>query len=279
MPLPNLIIAGPPKTGTTSLFDWLAAHPEVCGSSKKETYYFYEHSEMESPFPNFKKDGWDGYKKYFTDCKGEPIRMEASPGYIYSKLAADKLGTLPALKAVMVMRNTADRMFSEYQFNRYKTKKFSGSFAEYLGFDGADFEGEKYEECNLSPFIHMWLEHIPKENFRIISFEDMKNDPQGLMKRLCDFLSIDTNFYESFGFEKKNETFGIRNSRIHQFALKVHRSTPRFLQRLITPAYYFINKESIPPISDEEVRQKEALSHKMMQAEAELLEQFGHLYL
>jgi len=36
---PNLVIAGAPKSGTSSLFFWLAAHPEVCGSQKKETYF------------------------------------------------------------------------------------------------------------------------------------------------------------------------------------------------------------------------------------------------
>lgn len=279
MSLPNLIIAGPPKTGTTSLFDWLETHPEVCGASLKETYYFYEHSGVESSFPNFSKDGWEGYEKYFKACKGEPVLMEASPGYIYSKLASEKLNTLPNLKTIILFRNAADRMFSEYQFNRYKTKKFSGSFAEYLGFNGTDFHGEKFTECNLSPYVSMWLEYIPKENFRILSFNEMKNDPLCLMKKLCDFLEIDSSFYDSFGFYKKNETFGIRNPALHQIALKIRRNIPVFLQKAITPIYYSFNKSAIPQISEKEIQLKKTLALKMKQAEDDFHHQYKHLLL
>ncbi|MCP5333794.1 MAG: hypothetical protein H7A13_10650, partial [Pseudomonadales bacterium] len=48
-PLPNLIIAGAPKCGTTSLFDYLVQHPQVGGSSVKETCYV-----MDRGYPLFK---------------------------------------------------------------------------------------------------------------------------------------------------------------------------------------------------------------------------------
>ena len=77
MRLANFVIGGTEKAGTTSVFDWLSAHPQVCASSRKETDFF--------------RDGFTGdpvadarrYAGFFESCGGnKPVLMEASPGYL-----------------------------------------------------------------------------------------------------------------------------------------------------------------------------------------------------
>lgn len=279
MALPNLIIAGPPKTGTTSLFDWLSQHADVLPSSVKETYYFYDSSNAESPLPNFNKDGWTKYEKFFDRHVNESIRMEASPGYIYSKLAAEKLSTIDDLKVIIVYRNAADRLFSEYQFNRYKTKKYQGTFSDYLGFDGSRFCGQTYNEANLNPFVEMWLNHIHEDQFRIIDFNDLKSNATEMLKKLALFLKIDEVFFETASLEKKNETFGLRNRKMHERALRLKALVPQSLQNFFTPIYYYFNKTDIPKISKEEQKMKEILSKSVEKEELAFKNRFQHLYL
>lgn len=279
MALPNFIIAGPPKTGTTSLFDWLAKHPDILPSKVKETYYFYEDADEESPYPNFKKSGWEAYEDYFSLHSGESILMEASPGYIYSTLAAKNLSTIKDLKVAIVLRPVADRLFSEYQFNRYKTKKFRGSFAEYLGFNGSKFLSKAVKESILTPYVDLWLNYVSEDQFRIITFEDLKVKPIDVLKSLAAFLSIDPSYFETLVLEKKNETFGLRNRKMHELALNIKRRTPKILQKLFTPLYYTFNKIEVPVISSDERLLKEKLGRYLENEELEFRNKFNHLFL
>src|SRR5688572_22585305 len=75
--LPNLVIAGVPKAGTTSLFSYLTQHPEVCGSDVKEPRYF-------NPLRLGSELGpIEDYAAHFGHCAGQRYAMEASPGYSY----------------------------------------------------------------------------------------------------------------------------------------------------------------------------------------------------
>lgn len=69
MKLPNLLIAGAPKCGTSSIFTWLIAHPEVCGSQPKETFYLMN---SDSPLCNsnlfYDIGRLEKYSQYFDHC-------------------------------------------------------------------------------------------------------------------------------------------------------------------------------------------------------------------
>ncbi|WP_436517194.1 sulfotransferase domain-containing protein [Ekhidna sp. To15] len=279
MALPNFIIAGPPKTGTTSLFDWLAGHPDVLPSKVKETYYFYEDANKQSPYPNFNKDGWKKYEEYFSGHSLEKVLMEASPGYIYSSLAAKNLSTLNDLKVIIVYRPAADRLFSEYQFNRFKTKKFKGSFEEYLEYDGTNFLSQSVRESVLTPFVNLWLNHVKEDQFRIITFEELKSSPIKVLKKLATFLAIDSDYFETSSLNKKNETFGLRNRKLHEIALTIKSWTPKAFQNLLTPIYYSFNKTSVPKKSQDEIALKKRLSEHLANEEHTFRENFNHLFL
>ena len=82
--LPNLVIAGAPKSGTSSVFRWLADHPQVLGSSVKETYYFVDPgSHMCDPGRHFLTGGIGGYRGFFP-----APRTAGRGGRIFSLIAA-----------------------------------------------------------------------------------------------------------------------------------------------------------------------------------------------
>ena len=75
--LANFVIGGTEKAGTTSVFDWLSAHPQVHASLKKETDFFREHYTGD-PDVDARR-----YAAYFEPCDPQArIVMEASPGYL-----------------------------------------------------------------------------------------------------------------------------------------------------------------------------------------------------
>ena len=74
---PNLFVAGVPKAGTTSLFHYLALHPDVFPSSRKEPGYFH-------PFKIKDMDkNLEAYKKFFSGHSDQQYAIEATPGYFY----------------------------------------------------------------------------------------------------------------------------------------------------------------------------------------------------
>ncbi|HUM46243.1 MAG TPA: hypothetical protein PLD84_04915, partial [Chitinophagales bacterium] len=108
--LPNLIIGGVHKAGTTSVFTYLSMHPEVCGSSTKEIGFFMP-LKYGKEIPSMKE-----YATYFSHCDAaKRYRLEASPSYLYGKevIAKRILQELGKdAKMVFIFRNPADRLFS-----------------------------------------------------------------------------------------------------------------------------------------------------------------------
>ena len=76
--LPNLVIAGVGKAGTTSLFWYLSQHPDICASHEKEIRYFAALTEGGSELPPL-----ESYAAHFRHCRGERYALEASPQYFH----------------------------------------------------------------------------------------------------------------------------------------------------------------------------------------------------
>jgi hypothetical protein len=110
-PLPNFIIAGVSRAGTTTVFNALASHPQVCSSTTKETRYF-QAIRYGEPLPPLSE-----YEAYFRRYAGEPVTMECTPDYVYGGAA-----TAAAIKDVcdprimIILREPISRLISFYRF-------------------------------------------------------------------------------------------------------------------------------------------------------------------
>ena len=89
MALPNLIVAGAPKCGTSFLFQWIADHPEAEGARIKEICSFNDpSSHVFNSERNFALTGLAGYENYFPVKKPHAkVRLEATPTYMYQQTA------------------------------------------------------------------------------------------------------------------------------------------------------------------------------------------------
>ncbi|WP_421762842.1 sulfotransferase domain-containing protein [Ekhidna sp.] len=248
----NLIIAGPPKTGTTSIFDWLAQHPDVCEASKKETGFFSDAISPANRSCNFNTHGIEAYIDLFHTLTDEKVLLEATPEYIYTKTAINNIPRLFKKKLVLfIYRDPVDRIVSEYKFHTYKTKKFSGSLKEFLDRDVIK------NKIDFAPFIQKWI--TATNDIRIIEFDDLKKHPKKIMKRLAKELEISVEFYENFDFQVRNESLALRNKWLHDVSLKFSKIIPQNLKNTLSPFYFKFNASKIPDLSKEDLKLKEAL--------------------
>src|SRR4051795_9628055 len=176
--LPNLLIAGVSKAGTTSLFRYLAQHPDVCASDVKELRYFSALRYGEPLAPT------GDYARHFASCRGERYRMEATPGYYAGgRLVAEAVESLlPETRVVVSFRDPVQRCWSWYRFVRSTARiPKEMSFARYLDRceelhrDGTDERREHQLFLGLGggfydTWFTLWRE-ILGERFRVEFFE------------------------------------------------------------------------------------------------------------
>ena len=108
-PLPDFVIIGARKSGTTTLYRRMCGHPRVLPALRKEVSYFTGRDYTAGRF-------W--YKRHFPtvlERLGGKIAGESAPTYLFHPLAPSRLrAAIPRVKIIVVLRNPVDRAYSEY---------------------------------------------------------------------------------------------------------------------------------------------------------------------
>lgn len=257
MRLPNFIIGGTEKAGTTSVFSYLAKHPQVAVSKRKETDFF-------------RTDGGDpaDYARQFPQAGDRRILLEASPGYLgeAEDVAPRMQAMLPGVKLLFILREPIDRFISSYRFHRARLNLPKElSFHEYLQHCLAYAEednGRAHVPSTLDdwylkvlPFgryagyLRRFFALFPREQIRVAFYDDLHRDPAAFMSNLSDFLDIDARFWTTADFERMNVTFSARRKWLHKIAIvandrleTVLRPRPRLKANLLG-VYQRLNRE------------------------------------
>ena len=105
-PLPDVLVIGAQKAGTTALYAYLRWHPGITGPSWKEVSFFDRHW--------WRGEAW--YRGHFPLRAGERLVGEASPSYLFHPLAPERArSVVPDAKLIALVRNPVDRAYSHYQ--------------------------------------------------------------------------------------------------------------------------------------------------------------------
>lgn len=209
MIMPNFLVIGTAKAGTTSLYNYLKVHPEIFMSPVKEPRFFGLVGER----PNFQGIGdkkvnrtlitdLEEYKKLFEKVSYEKAIGEASTWYLYSDKAAVQIKQyIPNAKLIAVLRNPVERAYSNYLHQRNR------SCEEPLeDFNQALQEEKKRIQNNWRPFWHYknmgfyyiqlnrYFEVFPASQIKIYLQEDLIEKPMETMQQIFDFLEVDRSF-------------------------------------------------------------------------------------
>ena len=207
--LPDFLIIGAVRAGSTSLYEGLKTHPNVFGSKIKEIYFFDA---------NFHR-GVNWYKRFFPSKwkkfqitkihKKKFLTGEATPHYIsYSHAPKRVFNLIPNVKLIVILRNPIDRAYSQYQ-----SRVSAGT--EPLSFDDAikkeDIrlenvlkkmeEDENYIHNNFFRYSYLhhgiyvnglrkWMETFPKNQFLILKAEEFYQKPAIIFESIQKFLGL-----------------------------------------------------------------------------------------
>ena len=198
MPLPDFLVAGAMKAGTTTLYAMLDQHPAVYVSTPKELHFFDRH---------FKR-GPEWYAEQFTPGPEHAIVGEATPMYMADPLYRERMhSTLPDARILIILREPASRAYSHYWMMRAKGIEDLETFEA-----GLAAEDGRWETCetlrekwwyayhrrgHYSEQIRAVEKDYGRDRMHVMLFEDLIAAPQEQMRQVFDFLGVDSAVADS----------------------------------------------------------------------------------
>jgi hypothetical protein len=205
--LPNFLVIGAAKAGTTSLWDFLKSHPEVYLPAEiKETNFF----ALEGTRPNFRGPAdaeginrgaitdLEAYQKLFDAVSDHKAVGEVATSYLYYPAAPLRIKAhIPDVKIIAVLRNPVDRAFSSYLHTIRDGRESVHDFAAALRLE---------DERIAANWEHIWhykamgfyyaqlsryYELFDARQIKVYLFDDLVNDERAVLSDLMRFLGID----------------------------------------------------------------------------------------
>lgn len=242
--MPNFLVFGAAKSGTTSIYKYLEQHPDVFMSSFKEPGFFAFEGEtptLNGPGAQKWVDKWvvtnlESYQKLFAEHQEEKAIGEASPYYIYySQSAATIHKHVPEIKLIAILRNPVDRAFSNYVWAVRDRAENLTNFQDALAAEKDRIKenwGPKWHYKNQGFYYRQlkpYYELFAPEQIKIHLYEDFVAEPVAVMQDIFQFLGVDNNFIPDMS-RKHNTSLIPRNKSWHQFLDK-----PNPIKSLIKP--------------------------------------------
>ena len=205
----GIFIVGTPKAGTTSLFHYLNAHPEIKMSSEKEPDYFSDKELYEQGlyYGGSRIENLEKYNKLFSGGKEEKIMGEGSVSYLFYPQVPIRIKEYnPESKIIIMFRNPIERAFSHYLMD-YRMGLTSDSFETIFDSkSGLNFQ-QYFLLGNYSSQIKNYFEVFEKENIHIIWYSHFKKNTPFEVEKVFDFLNLKST--HSIDFNKVHNSFSM----------------------------------------------------------------------
>jgi hypothetical protein len=238
--LPDLFIAGAPKCGTTSLYEWLKGHPEVFMARFKEPCYFARDLALEAS---------DYYLRYGVDrerflalfaAAGDAKRVgEASTRYLYSQDAPRLIvDEVPDPRVVVMLRNPVDMIASLHAHKLAGGTEDLENLPDALAAEEDRRQGRRIprdsnprlstytDRARFGDQLARWFDIVGRERVHVLILEDVIREPDRYFRGLLEFLGVDPTYrpstFASYNPAHGSQTklFGaIARSRPVQFAV------------------------------------------------------------
>jgi hypothetical protein len=206
-PLPDFIVVGAQKAGTTALYAYLRWHPGITGPSWKEVSFFDRHW--------WRGESW--YRGQFPLRAGARLVGEASPSYLFHPLAPERARSLvPAAKLIALVRNPVDRAYSQYQHEvalgreplsfedalaaeeertRGETDRL---LADPRAFSRAWWDHTYAARGRYAEQLERWLAVYPREQLLVVSTEELGEKPAETYAAILAFLGAAPHDLEEY---------------------------------------------------------------------------------
>jgi Sulfotransferase domain len=191
--LPNLVVIGAMKCGTSALHRYLDLHPEIAMSDPKELNFFYgpDDPSGDAWHPGNWRRGPRWYASHWPDAV--QVRGESSPGYTspsHTEVPKRMATLIPTAKLIYLVRDPVDRALSQYR--HHVAEGTEGRSPEEALLDPASqyvLRGRYFDR------VRPFLEVFPRARIAIISREELLTERRKSLRALFAFLEVDANFW------------------------------------------------------------------------------------
>ena len=200
--IPDFLVVGAAKAGTTSIHAYLAQHPNICVTRPKETFYFVWQELIKCNGVGHSYGGGvsfrseESYRALFSGAPSEALRGEVCVAYLYFPEASKRIFTANRnCKIIIVLRNPVDRAFSNYLHavhDGFEKLSFKRAIEEtsrrladnwWWGFDyiGASLYADQ---------VDRYLTLFGQKNVQIFFFEDLVGQEEIFVNKILDTLGL-----------------------------------------------------------------------------------------
>ena len=181
--LPTFLVIGAYKAGTTSLYHYLRAHPQVFMTEAKETFYFTDHAYG---------NGREWYEAQFDAAGGAIARGEASTAYsawpFFEHVPERAHALVPDAQLVYVLRHPIERLLSQYRFD-------ARTWWDKRPIDEAVLDELRYvSRSRYATQIEQWLPYYPLDRMHFLTSENLRDHRARELRRVYAFLGVDPDF-------------------------------------------------------------------------------------
>lgn len=203
MVMPNFLIIGAAKAGTTSLAHYLQQHPQIYMSPRKEPKFFaFENEAVDPRDPANARSITDlsTYRKLFDQVKDEIVIGEVSPIYITSPKAPERIRHhIPDAKLLAVLRNPVDRAYSHFVHMVQKEVEPLTDFMQALDQPAHEINGfirqRPYIDFGFYTVqLQRYFALFPPAQIKVCLYDDLQQHPIEFLQDIFRFLQVDADF-------------------------------------------------------------------------------------
>jgi len=212
---PNFLVIGAPRSGTTSLHDMLAQHPDIFMSAIKEPHFF---SSLDFPFPDndilqITKDP-EAYEALFAQA-GDKISGESSTYYLFDPEAPARIKAYnPAMKLIAILREPVQRAHSHYLLydRRGKQPPFHSTVERLMA---GDVGSPVYDIVRLGLYgeqLQNYYRHFPSEQLLVVNFRDFTQRPVETLEQILTHIGADASYAAQLAEAKPQNQYQVPRS-------------------------------------------------------------------
>jgi len=267
--VPDFLIVGAAKSGTSSLHTYLSKHPDIYMPQKRKELYFWHVAT--NPNRSILDHAGEGniplrleeYLEYFEDAREDQIVGEACPSYLYFhdhvlKNLKQHHANWNDVKIIIILREPVSRIISQYRF--VCKKQLDPDFLSFS--DSLKVEADRVKKNELLPDlfytevskyaeqVEFYLKNF--NNVHVCLYDDLKENPRGLVESLCDFLGVDSVKLPELNFEIVNASKDAKKIKHPMIVQKAH-SAGRVLLGWLPEGVKVFLKEKVEGVMSEPV--------------------------